>query len=214
MSQARAQPRTPAWWGTRPPRLHRRCLLYQLPPGPPLPPSPSGPPDDGRPTRKPVPGHPLLRTGSILVWPLHFKCAKCAAGNNTGYKHADPVHPCHRFWECYMHPYASVLVHAHSASASVPTPAHASLSFQRPLPRTYVPLRSPVPHRSTPPPCGNTCVLPGCQYAPPLPTNGTTYPGNAYPPPHAIYLPGDVCLGSAPCWRCAAAVIGRPCDQA
>ncbi|KAJ7687707.1 hypothetical protein B0H17DRAFT_679972 [Mycena rosella] len=174
---------------------------YQPPPGSPPPPSPGGLPDDGRPTRTPVPGHPLLRAGSMLVYPPHFECAKC---NNTGYKHADPAHPCHRCWERYARPYAGALVHAPAASAA-PAPgaqAHASLSFQRPLPRAHAPPRAPAPHRAAPPPCGNTRAPPGCRYAPPPPVNGSTYPGSAYPPPHAIYPPGDARLGGAPCWRC------------
>ncbi|KAJ7649252.1 hypothetical protein B0H17DRAFT_1215342 [Mycena rosella] len=124
---------------------------YQPPSGPPPPPSPGGPPDDGRPTRTPVPGHPLLRGGSMLVYPPHFECAKC---NNTGYKHADPGHPCHKCWERYARPYAGPLVHAPAASAAPGTQAHASLSFQRPLPRTYAPapaLRQCVPTRAPAP---------------------------------------------------------------
>ncbi|KAJ7636173.1 hypothetical protein B0H17DRAFT_1164111 [Mycena rosella] len=158
---------------------------YQPPSGPPPPPSPGGPPDNGRPTRTPVPGHPLLRGGSMLVYPLHFECSKC---NNTGYKHADPRHPCHKCWERYARPYAGALVHAPAASSSAPAHAHASLSFQRPLPHTYAPPCGPAPHRSAPPPCGNTRA--------PLPP--------APPPPHAIYPPGDARLGGAPCWWCSA----------
>ena len=34
-------------------------------------------PDDGRPTDRPVPGHPLLRHGRVLVYPNGFECQKC-----------------------------------------------------------------------------------------------------------------------------------------
>lgn len=34
-------------------------------------------PDDGSPTKTPVPGHPLLRDGKILVFPPEFECKKC-----------------------------------------------------------------------------------------------------------------------------------------
>ena len=62
---------------------------YVPPPGEPpnhtgksLPPTPTSPaqdghPDDGRPTDRPVPGHPLLRHGKVLVYPAGFECQKC-----------------------------------------------------------------------------------------------------------------------------------------
>jgi len=34
-------------------------------------------PDDGRPTRTPVPGHPLLNNGKTLVYPAGYQCSKC-----------------------------------------------------------------------------------------------------------------------------------------
>ena len=34
-------------------------------------------PDDGRPTRTPVPGHPLLNNGKTLVYPAGYECNKC-----------------------------------------------------------------------------------------------------------------------------------------
>lgn len=36
-----------------------------------------GTPDDGRPTDKPVPGHPLMNNGRVLVYPAVFQCSKC-----------------------------------------------------------------------------------------------------------------------------------------
>ena len=33
--------------------------------------------DDGRPTKKPVPGHPLLNSGKVLVYPAGYDCPKC-----------------------------------------------------------------------------------------------------------------------------------------
>lgn len=66
--------------------------LYAPPPVPPvqmhepLPPRPvstpprsppSTVPDDGSPTRTPVPGHPLLRSGHLLVYPRDHLCVKC-----------------------------------------------------------------------------------------------------------------------------------------
>jgi hypothetical protein len=55
---------------------------YAPPPGAPpessstAPQSP-GVPDDGRPTRIPIPGHPLLNEGRILVYPVGFECGFC-----------------------------------------------------------------------------------------------------------------------------------------
>ncbi|KAJ7710430.1 hypothetical protein B0H17DRAFT_1635 [Mycena rosella] len=196
MSQVHVRPRTPARRGIRPP--HPRCRRTSRRPVPRRPPSPGSPLDDGRSMRTPMPGHSLLRASSMLVYPPHFECAKC---NNTGYKHVDPGHPCHRCWERYTHPYTSTLMHAPAASAALGAQAHASLFFQCLLPRTHAPPCGPAPHCAVPPPCGATRTPPWCRYAPP-PANGSTYSANVYPPPHAIYPPGDVRLGSALCWRC------------
>lgn len=37
----------------------------------------NGVPDDGRPTDRPVPGHPLLRHGKVLMYPNGYECQKC-----------------------------------------------------------------------------------------------------------------------------------------
>jgi hypothetical protein len=37
------------------------------------------PPSDGKPTARPVPGHPLLKDNRVLVYPLGFECRKCKA---------------------------------------------------------------------------------------------------------------------------------------
>ncbi|KAJ7453344.1 hypothetical protein B0H11DRAFT_2071869 [Mycena galericulata] len=163
---------------------------YPPPPGvPPAARTPSpnrsgGLPDDGRPTSRPVAGHPLLRDGNMLVYPPHFECSKC---NNTGYKHADPGHPCNRCWSKYARPYVGALVVATSSPARESPPSntlgHASPSFQRPLPHIYAPSSSSLsPNGYAPPP-----QMPG-----------------GYPPPpaNAIYPPGDPRLGGAVCWRC------------
>ena len=34
-------------------------------------------PDDGKPTSTPVPGHPLMKDGKVLVYPADFECPKC-----------------------------------------------------------------------------------------------------------------------------------------
>ncbi|KAJ7922401.1 hypothetical protein B0H13DRAFT_1603685 [Mycena leptocephala] len=190
---------------------------YQpLPGAPPRSPSPSsagggGLPDDGRPTTTPVAGHPLLRDGNILVYPPHHhECSKC---NNTGYKHADPAHPCSRCWSKYARPYAGAAPYAPSSTGSSPSSSSSSTTFQRPLPRLYAPPRSPAPGSSS------------SAFLYPPPANGPShrnrhgrgggYPGTVgrasglYPPPPpanahgaVVYAPGDVRLGGAPCWRC------------
>ncbi|KAJ7097056.1 hypothetical protein B0H15DRAFT_797789 [Mycena belliarum] len=165
---------------------------YQPPPGAPPPRGAEGDgagaavPDDGRPTSTPIPGHPLLRGGKMLVYPPHYTCAKC---NNTGYKHADPTHPCSKCWEKHARPYAGALLHAPSASSAAP--ASPSSTFQRPLPHP-----SPAP-----PPPSQGYAPPPSQFAPPIVYSAPPPPG-AYPPPAQVYPPGDARLGGAPCWRC------------
>ncbi|KAJ7727556.1 hypothetical protein DFH07DRAFT_757682 [Mycena maculata] len=172
-------------------RTHSRSR-YPPPPGAPPPgaartpsPSTSGAlADDGRPTTAPVPGHPLLRDGNMLVYPPHYECYKC---NNTGYKHADPGHPCARCWDRFARPYAgSALAYApHSAPSPSGGPAHASSSFQRPLPRLCAPPPGASAYRPPPPQILAAPRGPG-----------------GYPPPGATYPPGDARLGGVPCWRC------------
>ncbi|KAJ6540512.1 hypothetical protein B0H19DRAFT_331819 [Mycena capillaripes] len=185
---------------------------YQPPPGAPPPaartPSPNGGggglPDDGSPTTTPVPGHPLLHNGNMLVYPPHYECSRC---NNTGYKHADPTRPCHKCWSRYARPYSGALAYAPPSSPSSLSSSSAhphGLSFQRPLPRLYAPPRSPAPGSSPssaflyPPPPG-----PGHARASslnslrsPSPTNLGNNTGMT------VYAPGDPRMGGAPCWRC------------
>lgn len=54
-----------------------------LPQRPPLrqPQSQSSIPDDGKPTRTPVPGHPLLNNGRTLVYPADYECCKCLSAS-------------------------------------------------------------------------------------------------------------------------------------
>ncbi|KAI1796801.1 hypothetical protein LXA43DRAFT_879541 [Ganoderma leucocontextum] len=98
----------------------------------------NGVPDDGRPTDRPVPGHPLLRHGKVLVYPNGYECQKC---QNTGYKNYDPSHPCSRCWEKYAKPFSGPITYApwtsdgQSASSS-------SSTFQRPLPTFRAPQAS------------------------------------------------------------------------
>lgn len=63
--------------------------LYAAPPGPPpangersVSPAATGTSqadNDGRPTNTPVPGHPLMNNGRVLVYPLGHECKKCTS---------------------------------------------------------------------------------------------------------------------------------------
>ncbi|KAJ7269536.1 hypothetical protein C8J57DRAFT_1322246 [Mycena rebaudengoi] len=149
---------------------------YQPPPGAPPPvSSPSNSvPDDGRPTATPVPGHPLLRDGNMLVYPPYHECSKCAK---------------------YARPYMGALTIAATPSASASSSS--SSIFQRPLPAA-APHSSPHPPGSgyappsTPPPGAGSGYAP-----PPVPP-----PGGTFSPPGAFPAPGDPRIGGMLCWRC------------
>ena len=42
-------------------------------------------PDNGRPTAVPTPGHPLLKDGKLLVYPVGYECGKCALRSSLEY---------------------------------------------------------------------------------------------------------------------------------
>ncbi|PFH47840.1 hypothetical protein AMATHDRAFT_6372 [Amanita thiersii Skay4041] len=91
----------------------------------------SGIEDDDRPTTKPVPGHPLLRNGNILVYPKGHTCSKCF---NVGYKSADPSHPCKKCWGKYAKAYSPAMHYAPPADRN-----KGATTLQRPLPRYHPP---------------------------------------------------------------------------
>ncbi|KAJ6590383.1 hypothetical protein B0H10DRAFT_1961066 [Mycena sp. CBHHK59/15] len=127
-------------------------VRFNPPPDPPptgVPSQGSGVPDDGRPTSTPVPGHPLLRYGCMLVYPAHHECHKC---NNTGYKHGDHARPCNKCWDKYARPYTGALAYAPSPSPSSSSSASSASSFQRPLPPIYAPPAAPPPGTYAPRP--------------------------------------------------------------
>ncbi|EPQ56084.1 hypothetical protein GLOTRDRAFT_128042 [Gloeophyllum trabeum ATCC 11539] len=190
---------------------------YAPPPGPP-PRSPGGGvPDDGRPTRTPVPGHPLLRDGRLLVYPGGYECHKCAsrprstyamvpsistpAGRNTGYRNFDPSHPCGKCWDRYAKPFAGAVAYADWAS---PASASSGKTFQRPLP-SFSP-----PHLSSPNSSSSHLRPPAT--APPRPHSYAGYespsPGfttayaQAPPAGAAVVQPGDPRIGGNLCWQC------------
>jgi hypothetical protein len=107
-------------------------------------------PEDGRPTRVPIPGHPLLNDGRILVYPAGHECIKCecvpslmflftyrpSPGQNTGYKHNDPSQPCRKCWSKHAKPYTGVITYAPttpSASAPFASFTAGGKTFQRPI---------------------------------------------------------------------------------
>ncbi|KAF8917546.1 hypothetical protein CPB85DRAFT_1374086 [Mucidula mucida] len=136
--------------------------------------------NDGRPTPRPVPGHPLLNAGRLLVYPAGYECYKC---HNIGYKQNDPSHPCRKCWQKYAKSFTGALTYS---SFEVNAPGRDTL--QRPLPVL------PPPHLNRPPPP-----------QPPWQRGPTIMPVNGYP--HAqqnsiVYSPGDPRIGGRLCWRC------------
>ncbi|EIM79302.1 uncharacterized protein STEHIDRAFT_173171 [Stereum hirsutum FP-91666 SS1] len=96
--------------------------------------------DDGKPTRQPVPGHPLLNAGNILVYPAGYECRKC---HNIGYKAADPNNPCRKCWDKFGKPFTNAMNYipwspARDAQAWS-TNSSSGKSFQRPLPSSRAP---------------------------------------------------------------------------
>ncbi|KAH0836912.1 hypothetical protein J3R83DRAFT_8728 [Lanmaoa asiatica] len=186
--------------------------VHQLPPprSASTPPHPSPPmvPDDGSPTRTPVPGHPLLRAGNLLVYPRNHMCIKC---DNTGYKHNDPSHPCCKCWEKYGKPYTGALTYTPwSPSGNDPR-------MQRPLPKFLPPqARASEPRRGLHPPPPqypqHSRSLSQPPYVHSLGSGPSFYvmdplaPDPTPPVPDAIAVsPGDPRMGGRLCMRCGGA---------
>ncbi|KAF8839364.1 hypothetical protein BDN67DRAFT_997302 [Paxillus ammoniavirescens] len=141
-------------------------------------------PDDGTPTRTPVPGHPLLRDGNLIVYPKDHLCVKC---RNTGYQNYDPSHPCRKCWEKYGKPYTGALAYTTwSSTGNDPR-------MQRALPK-FVPPHLASPHLPMhPQPTGPSYYV----------VNPLLSMGSRPPVPHAIPVsPGDHRLGGRLCMRC------------
>ncbi|EKM50053.1 uncharacterized protein PHACADRAFT_264552 [Phanerochaete carnosa HHB-10118-sp] len=225
-----------------PPLVNLNPSQFAPPPGPPPDQSPNGhpatpprpanrggpqsdAPDEGRPTMKPVPGHPLMSNGRVLVYPAGYECNKC---NNTGYKQMDPSNPCMRCWSKYAKPFAGPLTYAPWGAASA-----SGNNFQQPLPSLPAGPAS-ASHRLPPPPHGSLARSASTSRAPGYPgvaahttgapmanggflsTNGyaspfhssspLSGPSSQYmgsPPPGATVVPpGDPRIGGKLCWRC------------
>ncbi|KAF9561100.1 hypothetical protein CPC08DRAFT_707669 [Agrocybe pediades] len=102
--------------------------------------------NDGKPTTHPVPGHPLLHEGKLLVYPKGHECEKC---HNTGYKSYDPSRPCKKCWSKYAKPFSGPLVYSFSPAGSVNAGASAT-NFQRPLPQFLPPQHHRPPREREP----------------------------------------------------------------
>ncbi|KAK7038889.1 hypothetical protein VNI00_010523 [Paramarasmius palmivorus] len=184
------------------------------PPGPPPGTGSSSarpPENDGKPTTKPTPGHPLLRDGKLLVYPSGFTCEKC---HNIGYKHADPSHPCKKCWHKYSKPYTGAITYSDFTSNAG---AGSGKTFQKPLPVLRPPQHSHSQaihnnhnHNSNNN-NGGWSGYPGANahynrpVAPPLPPRPGFAPmGYGPAPPGAATLvrPGDPRIGGRLCWRC------------
>ncbi|ESK83334.1 serine proline rich protein [Moniliophthora roreri MCA 2997] len=193
-----------------PPSQNGATQQYVPPPGPPPGMNGSGPssagssrpaPDNNRrPTSKPVPGHPLLRQGKLLVYPAGFTCDKC---QNIGYKHADPSHPCKKCWSKYAKPFAGAITYS---DFSPNADAGNGKTFQKPLPDRRPPQHSSNTgggHWGGYPGAGVHNVHNQPTLAPPLPPRPTFAPSYGPPPPGAtIMRPGDPRIGGRLCWRC------------
>ncbi|KAF8075352.1 hypothetical protein FPV67DRAFT_629889 [Lyophyllum atratum] len=200
---------------------------YTPPPGPPPttppnsghapssarpPPAPTPPSDDGRPTKSPTPGRPLLKDGKLLVYPKGFTCPKC---HNIGFKHADPSHPCRKCWSKYSKPFSGPLAYSFSSPASPSSTT--TTTFQRPLPAFRSPRQAAPPPPPSPPrhpqqhPPHQPAYhipsppnpIPHQPYAAPPHQQIRTLSPYAAPPPDAIVYPaGDPRLGGRMCWNC------------
>ncbi|CAG8626703.1 15904_t:CDS:2 [Acaulospora colombiana] len=96
------------------------------------------PSTEGKPTSRPLPGHPLLRDGMVLIYPTGYRCDQCMCshadlctddpnlmfvGYNKGYTSGkkrlgsttsalapgDPKHPCTTCWDRYSRDYTDEL---------------------------------------------------------------------------------------------------------
>ncbi|KAL0065852.1 hypothetical protein AAF712_007155 [Marasmius tenuissimus] len=172
--------------------------------------------NDGRPTTTPIPGHPLLNKGNLLVFPKGYACRKC---NNTGYKHADPSHPCKRCWRKYAKPFNGALMYSNFSSDAS---GGSGSTFQKPLPIRKPPHHSPPPpppgpgpsngypgsaaHHQRPPPLPPRPSFAPMGYGPPPPQHPQMVfagPGyTPYPPGANLVRPGDPRIGGRLCYRC------------
>ncbi|PVF96814.1 hypothetical protein CPB86DRAFT_816059 [Serendipita vermifera] len=79
-------------------------------------------PNDGKPTVSPCPGHPLLMSGHVLIYPIGFKCDKCFnrgfkpsgelfnfQSNTYSFGPADPYNPCKSCWRSFGRHYTEEL---------------------------------------------------------------------------------------------------------
>ncbi|KAJ7703518.1 hypothetical protein B0H17DRAFT_1040703 [Mycena rosella] len=103
-----------------------------------------------------------LSGGRFLVYPPALRVQEIAdqrTGNNTGYKDADPGHPCRKCWESYARPYTGAPA-APALAAAPGGQGYALPSFQP----TYAPPPAANPQQyQYAPPSG----APAHQYAPP-----------------------------------------------
>ncbi|TFY69330.1 hypothetical protein EVG20_g3188 [Dentipellis fragilis] len=172
----------------------------------------AGADEDGRPTRTPVPGHPLLRDGQVLVYPTGHECTKC---RNTGYKNFDPGHPCRTCWSRFGRPFTGALQYLPWGSSSASSNSRgAKQTYQRPLPSFTPPHLASTSSVSVPSSSGypgnnahrrvvsQPMRTPGMT-APPSPQRAQVLGWGQRPPPGALVLqPGDARLGGRLCWNC------------
>ncbi|KAF8308305.1 hypothetical protein DL93DRAFT_2100751 [Clavulina sp. PMI_390] len=141
-------------------------------------------PDDGKPTKRPVAGHPLLFHGKVLVYPPRYTCGKCL---NMGYKNLDVNHACRKCWDKYAKAYeGSPLAYADWTNRSSAETAN----FQRPISAAMVPKPRPAPTRA---------AAPSQSQSPPPEVRAGYHPP---PPGSLVVMPGDPRIGGQLCWNC------------
>ncbi|RSH86482.1 uncharacterized protein EHS24_004738 [Apiotrichum porosum] len=164
--------------------------------------SPS-PAQDATPTEAPVPGHPLLRDGNLLVYPKGHYCSKCG---NTGYKRNDPKNPCTSDWRKYGKPFNGALAHSYSVAIKPGQngTTTAANNFQRPLPKQQAAAPSrPQQQQQQQYQQQYYGGHPQPMQQQNRPVIHQTYYGGRAPPPNALVLqPGDPRIGGKLCYRC------------
>lgn len=169
------------------------------------PPTQSLPPNDGKPTVQPTPGHPLIKDGKVLVYPIGHECRKCY---NRGYRPAsrstfengpralapgDPNHPCKKCWSHYSRVYDASI-------ARLDWTGVAETNFQRPIAEP-----SSMPPSTSSPFTRNNNLNRGPSNVAPLQpqlTGGPVRWAQRTPGGTTTYEPGDPRIGGRLCPRC------------
>ncbi|PVG00758.1 hypothetical protein CPB86DRAFT_782313 [Serendipita vermifera] len=176
-------------------------------------PEPRSPPlNDGKPTVRASPGHPLIRNGQVLVYPLGYECRKCF---NKGFKPVfastfdatpralapgDPSNPCKHCWRHYAQLYTPNLAQQDWTNT-------VETNFQRPIselniqPQGMIPPVNPVTFNP------NNTMRPAMTGPPPMQQQRTGGPpGQVWMQQNGqgrgTFSPGAPRIGGRVCPRC------------